>query len=293
MHIIRNESLFSLPGSVVSIGMFDGVHRGHRRLLQALREQGRRHRLPSVVVTFDPHPRALLRPGLAPPLLTVLDDRMQLLRMTGAVDYCLVLPFDVQRAAQSADSFVAATLVARLGISALVVGENFRCGSGRKGDVAYLKALGAAHGYEVQAVRLRSGELDGAVYCSSTEVRRLIQAGDLCAAAAMLGRPHGMSGIVAALRGSRRRMVDVIVPDAMCLPAAGDYAGIVGKKGGRVAWMRAALRVEPGCVAGRRAVRLHVGGEPQLAAGDDVLLRFLGQARRPGHPESADIALAA
>jgi riboflavin kinase/FMN adenylyltransferase len=102
-----------------------------------------------------------------------------------------------------------------------------------------------------------------------------------------------MSGIVAALRGSRRRMVDVIVPDAMCLPAAGDYAGIVGKKGGRVAWMRAALRVEPGCVAGRRAVRLHVGGEPQLAAGDDVLLRFLEQALRPGHPESADIAMAA
>ena len=81
-------------GSAVSIGMFDGVHRGHRRVLKLLRQEGRRLRLPTAVVTFDPHPRAVLQPAAAPAMLSTLDDRLSLLEQTGDADYCIVLSFD-------------------------------------------------------------------------------------------------------------------------------------------------------------------------------------------------------
>ena len=94
MKIIGDAQTLEGSGTVVSIGMFDGVHRGHRRVLQTLRTIGRRLGLPTVVVTFDPHPRAVLRPESAPAMLASLEDRIELLTLTGAADHCLVLPFD-------------------------------------------------------------------------------------------------------------------------------------------------------------------------------------------------------
>jgi riboflavin kinase/FMN adenylyltransferase len=90
MKVITDACEFGLPGAVVSIGMFDGVHRGHRRVLDLLRDNGRQRSLPTVLITFDPHPRAVLRPEFRPPLLSSLADRIALLAGTGAVDYCLV-----------------------------------------------------------------------------------------------------------------------------------------------------------------------------------------------------------
>src|SRR3984885_6085555 len=131
MIVISDPSEFNLSGSVVSIGMFDGVHRGHRRVLRKLRDQGLTLRLPTVLVTFDPHPLATLRPESCPPLLSTLEGRMDFLPCPGDVDYCLVLKFDRQRSAESAEAFVRGTLVEKLGMRSLIVGENFACGSGR------------------------------------------------------------------------------------------------------------------------------------------------------------------
>jgi riboflavin kinase/FMN adenylyltransferase len=183
---------------VVSIGVFDGVHCGHGRVLGALREAGARHALPTVVVTFDPHPRLVLQPHRTVPMLVSLRHRLSLLTATGNVDRCVVVPFDRRQAEQSADDFVRKTLVERLGMRALVVGENFVCGRGRVGTVDYLRKLGERFGFAVDPVAMdvrHEGELS--VPSSSTETRRLIQAGHLTRAAALLGRPHELECVVA------------------------------------------------------------------------------------------------
>src|SRR5437870_1564042 len=175
MQILSDAHPFRLPAAVIAIGMFDGVHRGHRRVLGQLRDVGRERGLPTVLVTFDPHPRALLRPESTPPLLSSLADRMELLAATDALDYCVVLSFDQRRSEESAEDFVRGTLVARLGMRALVVGENFVCGRGRSGNVATLRALGAGLGFSMHPVALRSAAESQALDpCSSSRTRRLI-----------------------------------------------------------------------------------------------------------------------
>ena len=197
MKVITDSTGFALKGAVVSIGMFDGVHRGHAKVLRQLRERGEQLGLPTAVVTFDPHPRAVVRPDACPRLLSTLDDRMQLLAATGAVDHCLVLRFDRARSQQPADEFVFTTLLQQLGMRALIVGENFACGRGRQGTVDYLSGLGQRLGFAVTGVPLDvvpgTGE---AVRSSSTEARRLIQSGDLAGASELLQRPHEMTGTI-------------------------------------------------------------------------------------------------
>src|SRR5258707_819878 len=115
-----------------------GVHRGHAKVLRQLRARGERLGLPTAVVTFDPHPRAVVRPDACPRLLSSVDDRIQLLAATEAVDHCLVLRFDEQRSQQDAEAFVRDTLLTQLGMRELIVGENFASGRGRVGPVAYI-----------------------------------------------------------------------------------------------------------------------------------------------------------
>ncbi len=141
MQVTRQADRLRLAASVVSIGTFDGVHRGHRDVLAALRNAGRTLGLPTVLLTFDPHPRAFLQPLSAPRMISTVDDRIALLAQSGAVDHCLVLPFDRALSEASADDFVRGLLLSRLGMRRLVVGANFRCGRGRQGDVDYLASL--------------------------------------------------------------------------------------------------------------------------------------------------------
>jgi riboflavin kinase/FMN adenylyltransferase len=293
MRIITYPSEAGLQGAVVSIGMFDGVHRGHRRVLRELREQGRERRLPTVVITFDPHPRAVLRPDARPVLLSSLEDRMGLLAMTGSVDYCLVLPFDRQRSGESADDFVQHTLVDGLGMHALVVGENFACGSKRSGTIDYLRGLGASKGFTVLPVPLHeTGARKGATHCSSTETRRLIQAGDIASAAAMLERPHELCGTVLPA-GLGARVMDVALPCDMCTPPSGDYAGAARKKGSGAAWIAATLQVRGSGQPSAHTVRLYTEGDAGVASGDLVSLRFLDQMQRLGNQRAFSMAVAA
>jgi riboflavin kinase/FMN adenylyltransferase len=279
MQIMTSTSDFRLPASVVSIGMFDGVHRGHRRVLGLLRDVARGRGLPTVLVTFDPHPRAVLRPESAPPLLSTLEDRMHLLAKTECVDYCLVLPFDRQRSAEPVEEFVHGTLVERLGIRSLVVGENFACGRGRKGDIARLRALGSEAGFSVLPVPLRADTEPGdAAHCSSTETRRLIQLGEIYSAALLLERPHEMTGTVAATSVSVRHVVDVVVPGNLCSPPAGDYAGMVRKKEVSGPWTCATLRVREESGGQAHSMRLYLEQETAIAPGDTIALRFFDRA---------------
>ncbi|HSK26315.1 MAG TPA: bifunctional riboflavin kinase/FAD synthetase [Jiangellales bacterium] len=212
------------PGSVVTIGVFDGVHRGHRAVVGRAADVARDRGARCVVLTFDPHPMRVVRPEHAPPAITSLDHRVQLLGAAGA-DAVLVLPFDRETAAQSAGDFVREVLVRRLRAVAVVVGEDFRFGHRAAGDVALLRRLGEELGFEVVTV----APVGGRSRWSSTYVRERVAAGDVSAAAEALGHPVRIEGVVVA--GDRRGhglgypTANVPVPDGMVVPADGVYAG--------------------------------------------------------------------
>jgi riboflavin kinase/FMN adenylyltransferase len=171
-------------GSVVTVGVFDGFHRGHETLTARATSSARGLGLPAVLVTFDPHPLAVIAPEAAPRQLMRLEDRVDHALSVG-MDAVVVLPFTEELAAQSAADFVTRGLVGRLRARLLVVGANFRCGCGGEADVTRLAHLGEPHGMRVDAVDL----VDAAGgHCSSTEVRRRLASGDLDGARELLGR---------------------------------------------------------------------------------------------------------
>jgi riboflavin kinase/FMN adenylyltransferase len=192
---------------VVTIGVFDGVHRGHQALIARTVEAAKSRGLPSVLLTFDPHPSEVLRPGSHPAQLTTLRRKAELVEQLG-IDVFAVLPFTLELSRLTPDEFVHEILVDKLHAAAVVVGENFTFGAKAAGDVSTLRTLGrrfgfAAHGAELQVGSLADNEhANGEVTFSSTYVRSCIDAGDVRAAADALGRAHRLDGIV--VRGDRR-----------------------------------------------------------------------------------------
>jgi riboflavin kinase/FMN adenylyltransferase len=218
-------------GTVVTIGAFDGVHLGHRRLIDRARATAVEIGALSTVVTFDRHPASVVRPESAPLLLTGLDDKLALLDAAG-VDVTVVLRFDAERATEPAEEFVSEVLVGLLHARAVVVGHDFHFGRNREGDVPLLQRMGARMGFDVTGLRLfrgSSGTAEGAEPISSTRIRGLIAAGDVGAAAALLGRWHRLSGIVG--HGDKRGRelgfptANLQVGKEMQICADGVYAG--------------------------------------------------------------------
>lgn len=229
MHVWRHLADVDAVGpTVVTIGNFDGVHRGHQALLRRGRESADAAGLPLVVVTFDPHPMAVIRPDAAPEPLADLDTRLGLLQQSGA-DAVLVLRFTAELAATTADDFAESVVFGTLSAAEVVVGENFRFGHRAQGDVALLRRLGEQYGAKVDAVPLQ-GPADGTVW-SSSSIRQLIGEGDVEAAAEALGRLHAVRGTV--VRGHQRGRELLGVPTAnvpvgaasVAVPADGVYAG--------------------------------------------------------------------
>lgn len=229
MDVVTDPGAFVAPpgGVAVTIGAYDGVHRGHRFVIEHLRRLAAERGLESVVLTFDRHPAAVVRPESAPRLLTDLEQRLELLATTG-VDHAVVLRFDEERAGEEPEDFVAGVLVGRLGARVVVVGEDFHFGRRRRGNVALLRGLGASLGFDVAHLPLMAGA-PGSTPVSSTAVRRLLEAGDVAAAATLLGRFHQVRGTVE--EGDRRGRelgyptANVAVPPRILLPAPGIYAG--------------------------------------------------------------------
>jgi riboflavin kinase/FMN adenylyltransferase len=231
---VPEQSLDLRAGTVVTIGAFDGVHQGHRRLIQRVRTAAAEIGALSAVVTFDQHPASVVRPGSAPLLLTDLEYKLALLEEAG-VDVAMVVHFDALRAAEPAEDFVAEVLVGCLRARAVVVGHDFHFGRGREGDVPLLQRMGARMGFDVTGIRLlRAGDGPGSQSSepeavSSTRIRRLIAEGAVGEAASLLGRWHRLRGVVA--HGDKRGRelgfptANLAVAKEMQICADGVYAG--------------------------------------------------------------------
>lgn len=213
--------------SAVTIGFFDGVHRGHQLLVSRASRHAASRSIRTVAATFDRHPTQVVRPGSEPPLLMTVERRIRTLHEVGA-DLVLVIPFTLELSELSPQAFVDAVLVNAVNAQVVVVGKNFRFGHLAAGDASALSELGVERGLEVEVVELLS--LEG-IPLSSSEIRRHIALGDVEWAAAALGRPHVLDGVVVAGEGRGRSIgvptANVAVTPRTQLPANGVYAGHV------------------------------------------------------------------
>jgi riboflavin kinase / FMN adenylyltransferase len=224
------DSLSGLPPDVtrtaVTVGSFDGVHRGHQDVLQQLVSRARQLGVHSLLITFDPHPLEVVNPAAAPRLLTIGDEKLEVLAESG-IDFLAVLPFTPALAAFSAESFVDEILLRRFRMHDLLMGHDHRFGHNRSGDVTTMKRLGADRGFDVNVVPAVTE--NGGQSISSTAIRRAVAGGDLDGAFRGLGRHYSLGGRV--VQGAQRGRLlgfptaNVPVPGPRkLLPPEGVYA---------------------------------------------------------------------
>jgi riboflavin kinase/FMN adenylyltransferase len=233
-----NPLALPAEGSVVTVGTFDGVHRGHRAVLDEIVMRARAVGRSSVLVTFEPHPLAIVNPAAAPPRLTTAAERLEALA-TCALDRVVVLRFDRQMAALEPEQFVEQVLLQQCGMRELVIGHDHGFGRGRRGNVPMLRAMGATRGFSVDVVTevLASGGQP----VSSTAIRRAIAGGDLETAARLLGRRYTVAAVVE--RGAARGRtigfptLNLTIPTAKLLPPDGVWAVRVETPVGRFGGM--------------------------------------------------------
>lgn len=186
-------------GVVVTVGTFDGMHRGHMLVVERTAARARARNLASIALTFDPHPLDVVNPSAAPPLLTLLPEKLELLAQS-SVDYVVILPFTVELASLSPEDFVTRVLLRGLGMKELLIGHDHGFGRGRAGDVESLRMIGRRHGFPVEVVDAVRGS--DAEPISSTAIRRAVAHGDLARASDGLGRRYAFDGRVS--RGEQR-----------------------------------------------------------------------------------------
>lgn len=214
--------------TVITIGAYDGLHLGHQAVIAQVRSLAAERGARSAVVTFDRHPATIVRPESAPKLLTDHDQRLELLEATG-IDAAVVLPFDEAQSQEAPLSFVERVVVKSLRTECVVVGDDFHFGRNREGNVDLLREIGEAYGFDVEPVDLleRADGVDEPL--SSTAIRRALAGGNVTLATQMLGRLFEARGVV--VQGDQRGRLlgfptaNVEVPNRVCLPADGVYAG--------------------------------------------------------------------
>ena len=216
-----------IGNTVVTIGMFDGVHLGHQKIIHIAHEKAREMGLRCVVFTFDQHPLEVLKPGDHPKLLSSSALKLRLLEEMD-VDMVLMAHFDEEFSLIPAERFVEDFLVAKLQAREVVLGKNFRFGRKGEGDVAFLSDLGSRYGFETTAVPLLR---DNGEVISSTLIRGMVERGDVEEAHKWLGREYLLEGVVVKGDARGRRLgfptANIEIHDNRCIPAAGVYAGEV------------------------------------------------------------------
>jgi riboflavin kinase/FMN adenylyltransferase len=291
----RWRGLGNLPGGwgrcAVTIGVFDGVHRGHQALIRRTVEVAAERGVPSVVLTFDPHPSEVIRPGSHPAQLTTLRRKAELVEGLG-VDVFAVLPFTLELSRLPADDFVHEVLVDKLHAAVVIVGQNFTFGHKAGGDIELLRALGRRFGFAAQGAELQGHLLaadfdpaDSEITFSSTYVRSCIDAGDVAAAADALGRPHRLEGIV--VRGDGRGhdlgypTANLSTPRYAAVPADGVYSCWFTRSSTPDRRLRAAVSVgtNPTFSGRERTVEAFVLDVDEDFYGQHVSLDFVAKLR--------------
>lgn len=215
----------TVSATVVTVGTFDGMHRGHRDVVQRLVDRAAAAGLPSLLLTFDPHPLEVVNSAAAPPLLTSREEKIEILAATG-LDYVAVLPFTRQLADYSAEQFVELVLRRRFRMRELLIGYDHGFGRSRAGDVNVLQELGARDGFEVNVVEAVQAPDGHSI--SSTAIRRSVAGGDLDKAADSLGRLYSVGGTVTPGDQRGRRLgfptINLTPPPRKLLPPEGVYA---------------------------------------------------------------------
>ena len=239
MRVITDLTEPVWPGerSVITIGAYDGVHLGHQAVIRHVRQVAADDGAHSAVLTFDRHPATIVRPESAPQILTDPEQRLELLAQTG-IEATIVLTFDQRQSEEPPSEFVERVFVNGLATTAVVVGEDFHFGRNREGNVALLRDLG--HRFDFEVVPLELVERDDGVDepVSSTAIRRALAGGDVELASTMLGRPYEVRGKVV-MGDQRGRLLgvptaNVEVPNQVCLPADGVYAGWYERPDGEI-----------------------------------------------------------
>jgi riboflavin kinase/FMN adenylyltransferase len=277
-----------LGRTVVTVGMYDGVHRGHQQLIGTAVARARALGRPCVLVTFDPHPSEVVRPGSHPAILTSLDRKAELVAGLG-VDGMCVVPFTAAFSRLTPEEFAHGVLVEDLHAAAVVVGENFNYGHKAAGNVATLTQEGRRFGFAVEGIPLAGdSSADGEVTISSTYIRACVAAGDMESAARALGRPHRVDGVV--VRGDRRGRelgyptANVESPPYTAIPADGVYAGALVTRdpsGATLDSAPAAISVgtNPTFQGSRRTVEAHVLDFSGDLYGEHVGVEFVSRLR--------------
>ncbi|MGY1649888.1 bifunctional riboflavin kinase/FAD synthetase [Geodermatophilus sp. SYSU D01119] len=277
-----------LGRTVVTVGQYDGVHRGHQQLIGTAVARARSLRRPCVLVTFDPHPSEVVRPGSHPAILTSLDRKAELVAGLG-VDGMCVIPFTLEFSRHTPEEFAHGVLVEQLHASAVVVGENFTYGHRAAGTVTTLAQEGRRFGFAVEGIPLAGDDsADGEVTISSTYIRACVAAGDMESAARALGRPHRVDGVV--VRGDRRGRelgyptANVESPPWTAIPADGVYAGhlvTLDPSGATLGSAPAAISVgtNPTFQGSRRTVEAYVLDFTGDLYGEHVGVEFVSRLR--------------
>ncbi len=271
----RADGRFKKP--VVTIGNFDGVHRGHQVILAGLCRDAGQRGTAAVALTFDPHPTAVIKPEAAPTLLMSLDDRLAALAGCG-LDACVVQSFSAEFAEIEADAFVARFLVGSLDAQKLVVGHDLNFGKGRKGSVESLVESGGRYGFSVEIVE--PVLVDDMVVHSSV-VREKVARGEVAAAARLLGRPHRVRGSVVKGTGRGRELgfaTANLEPSTPAVPGHGVYAtrAIVGE---RALDSATSIGATPTFGGGRTVVEVHLFEDCGDIYGEDLSVDFVAHLR--------------
>ncbi|NIM01380.1 MAG: bifunctional riboflavin kinase/FAD synthetase [Acidobacteria bacterium] len=263
--------------AVASIGNYDGVHRGHQRILESVVGDARQRGAVAALITFDPHPLTVVAPDRRPDLVQTRRQKLRSLEST-RIDEVLIVPFDAALAALEPEAFFEEFLLPRYPLGALHVGDNFRFGKARRGDVELLASIGQRAGFDVR--RVGAVEVDDRIV-SSSAIRHAVRDGDVALAERLLGRPFALTGLVA--RGeSRGRELGFptanLEPDNMLLPRPGVYLTQVRALAGRHAAMTN-IGLRPTFGRDRLTVETHVLDFDDDLYGQRIEVLFLERLR--------------
>lgn len=281
MRVLRGHpSGWNPDGSrkALAVGVFDGIHVGHRHVLAALGDRAADLGVETAVVTFDPHPLAIVAPERVPAMLTTIEQRLELIEGLG-IDLTAVVTFDQELRGWSPATFVSEILAGLLHAGVVVVGEDFRFGKDRTGHVGLLRELGSALGFDTEVVPLVGGDEP----MSSTRIRAMIAAGEVAGAAEALSRPHEVRGPVVPGDGRGRAIgvptANLAVPAGAAVPRRGVYAITAGRSAAEAVPGVANVGVRPTFGGNTEVVEAHLFDFAGDLYGAALRVRFVDRIR--------------